>query len=622
MSIAIRSVRLSNFRAFQCGELTLSTLSSVLIGANNVGKTSFFQALRLMFDFNYKPTVEDIFTKAGDDFDSLSQKRAFVDVLLEPNNRDGSKSFIDTWYDLFGEHLTLSDDADTDYQYVPLRASIIYDVSSGEYRVERKTLRLWPSSDLFLSYEEYKSSKVTGRLLESIPVFYMDARRDIVFDMKDRFSYFSRLVKDIRVKEDHIEAFEKTLASINEDIVNSSEVLSHLTSKLSMVSNTMNKTNSQILINPIAQKVGELGKNLEITYKDEDSEPFSISNHGMGTRSWITFLTVLSYVDWQLKLKRESAVPYHPIILLEEPEAHLHPNSQRNIYKQIQELEGQIFVSTHSPIVVSQSELKDMVYVSKKSDSSFLKSMNVDFSEEQYSKIKHEILKSRGELLFSEGIILCEGQTEEQALPDFFERRFDSKHFEMGFNIVSVNGSGNKYYPFLMLAKFFDIPIYIFSDGEERTRGELLRVVTQIFDGDEEKIRFQLENRTLFLPDNHNFESYLIAEGYSDELIDAIESSLNEHNAFEKFIEKNNGRPGRASPTSEKCSSCNQTIYDRSPLIYEGPEGRITALNDFLKSYKALYSFVIAKIIITKYQDTDREIPKAINDFFTKIIEY
>ncbi|OAN14068.1 ATP-dependent nuclease [Exiguobacterium undae] len=617
MSLAIRSVRLSNFRAFESSELNLTTLSSVLIGANNVGKTSFFRSLRLMFDPNYKPSVEDVFKKSDDDMETLSNKKVFVDVLLEPHNRDDSTYFIETWSDLFGEHITL-DDA-SDIEYVPFRAIISYDVSSGEYRVERKSLRNWPSYEDFPDYEEYKTSKVTGRLLDSLPVFYMDARRDIVFDMKDRFSYFARLVRDIKVREEDIEAFEESLSEINKNLVDSSEILSHLTNKLSMVSNTLNKSNSQVMINPIVQKVGELGRNLEISYKDEHSDVFPISNHGMGTRSWITFLTVLSYVEWQLKIKKDLRVPYHPIILLEEPEAHLHPNSQRNIYKQIQELDGQIFVSTHSPIVVSQSELKDMIYVSKRSDSSELRNIDVEFSSSHYSKIKHEILKTRGELLFSEGIILCEGQTEEQALPDFFERYFKSKPFEMGFNIVSVGGSGNKYYPFLMLAKCFDIPVYVFSDGERKTEDDFNKVVRRVFEDDIEKIEAQLENRTLFLPDNHNLESYLISEGYSDDLIIAIESSLGEEGAFGKFIENNNNKPGRPSPTKEKCGTCNQIIYDRSPKIYEGEEGRITAINDFLSKHKALYSFIIAKVIIGRNSGTDKEIPQAIKDFFEKI---
>lgn len=615
MSIVISSIRLSNFRAFHKSELNLATLSSVLIGANNVGKTSFFHALRLMFDPNYKPNAEDVFRKPGDSSGLLTTKKIFVDVLLRPNNESGEQFFSDLWQDHFGEHVTI--DEFTEEEYVPFRAIVTYDPLNGDYRVDRKCLRVWPSFDSFLEYEEYKTVKVTNRLLDSLPVFYMDARRDIVFDMRDRFSYFAKLVKDIKVNEEQIEAFETSLAEINRGIVNESEVLSHLTEKLSMVSNTMNKTNSQISINPIAQRIKEIGKNLEITFKDENSEEFPISSHGMGTRSWITFLTVLSYVDWQLKLKRDAGVPYHPIILLEEPEAHLHPNSQRNIYKQIQALNGQIFVSTHSPIVVAQSELKDMVYVSKKFDSSFLKSMDFEITHEEYTKVKHEILKSRGELLFSEGIILCEGQTEEQVLPDFFEEKFKLQPYECGFNVVSVGGSGKKYLPFLMVAKWFGIPTYIFSDGESKTKKDLKIVLGEVFDNPTE-YSSQL-NRVLFLSDGNDFESYLIENGYANDLIQAIEFSLEDEGAFDTYISKNNKQSGRPSPTSKTCGACKQKIYDRTPKDYDGDEGRLVALKDFSKKHKALYSSVISKVIISNHKGTDLVIPEAIDVFLEKI---
>jgi predicted ATP-dependent endonuclease of OLD family len=40
---------------------------------------------------------------------------------------------------------------------------------------------------------------------------------------------------------------------------------------------------------------------------------------------------------------------FFPIVAAEEPEAHLHPNAQRTLYKQLTDIKGQTIISSHSP---------------------------------------------------------------------------------------------------------------------------------------------------------------------------------------------------------------------------------------------------------------------------------
>ncbi|MFN4860833.1 MAG: TOPRIM nucleotidyl transferase/hydrolase domain-containing protein, partial [Pseudanabaena sp.] len=58
-------------------------------------------------------------------------------------------------------------------------------------------------------------------------------------------------------------------------------------------------------------------------------------------------------------------------------------------------------------------------------------------------------------------IVLCEGETEEQALPLLFEKYFGSEAFVKGISFIGVRGAGN-YLPFLRFAYDFSIPVYIF----------------------------------------------------------------------------------------------------------------------------------------------------------------
>lgn len=623
MSLMLSAIRVRNFRSLVSADFSCTSSSgSVLIGANNAGKTAFLSAIRAVFDSRFPVSSEDIYRASGDRLSDVESRKAIIDVLILPS----VDSFVDSdrisqmpvefsveWQTHFGRFISLDDDSN---QSVSIRATITFNRSKGEFEVERRILLGWPENENIEEYSDYYRDVPRENFFEALPVFYLDARRDIVADMRDKFSYFAKLVKDIKIDPDSLLRFEEELQSINSQIVNESDVLQHLSEKLGMVSQTLDADASKILIHPVTQKMNDLGRNLVINFQDESSDVFPMNSHGMGTRSWVTFLTLLSYVDWQIKLRGSEDKCYHPIILLEEPEAHLHPNSQRNIYKQIKSLNGQVFVSTHSPSIVSQVNPFEILHVSKKNGKTITKTLSIDFTSEELRKLKFEILRSRGELLFSEMLILCEGETEEQSLPTFFREHFDRELYEVGINVVSVGGSG-KYRPFLKLAHSFDIPVFIFSDGEKSAFKDVTKAVERIFG---EKKDQQME-KIVFLPDEDDFEQYLVHEGYASELIRALEAEKGT-GFFEKFIKTKHGTSAGRLKSDDKCPSCNQFIFDDVIRDYLTEDGSIIALLDCLATNKTAYSSTIADYIINLNRGSERMIPNKIIELFDKITEH
>jgi len=327
LGIVISRIRLRNFRSYKNEDIEIPS-NGLLIGSNNAGKTTLLRAFQVAFERGTRVSSEDIYLKKDE---KLSiDKKAIIDVLIKP---DTEEEFDDIWFELFGE--LRSEDPDSLNQFVALRSIIKFNLLKGEYDIERKALTSWPISEEVEDYKDYSRSRVTDRVLQSIPVFYLDAKRDISSEMKDRYSYWGKLVGDVDLSEENISDFEKTLNQINEDIIENSTVLKHLSKNLNLISKTVKSEQAQISINPVSRKIRDLSRGMDITYRDQEAEGFSISNHGMGTRSWITFLTLVSYIEWKTNKMKEDKTPYHPIILLEEPEAHLHPQAQRKIFNQI-----------------------------------------------------------------------------------------------------------------------------------------------------------------------------------------------------------------------------------------------------------------------------------------------
>src|SRR5690606_25562452 len=122
-------------------------------------------------------------------------------------------------------------------------------------------------------------------------------------------------------------------------------------------------------------------------------------------------------------------------------------------------------------------------------------------------KLQDTVIDTRGDILFSRGIVLFEGQTEEQALPVYAAKYWAATVHELGFCFVRVNGTD--YFPFVWLAKAFCIPWYIFADGEPEPVARLEKALKKAGEPESSKCA-----NVIVLPHGKKFEEELIAEGF------------------------------------------------------------------------------------------------------------
>ncbi len=87
-------------------------------------------------------------------------------------------------------------------------------------------------------------------------------------------------------------------------------------------------------------------------------------------------------------------------------------------------------------------------------------------TEEDLRKIDRQVMNTRGDMLFARALVFFEGETEEQALPDFAEKRWKKHPNDLGFSFVGVGGTGNSAGLPAIMAESLKIPWFIFSDGE------------------------------------------------------------------------------------------------------------------------------------------------------------
>lgn len=510
MSILIKTVRIAGFRGLENIEVELEQ-TTVLTGMNNTGKTSFLKAVQLALGSQQFISQDDFFIQGN-----TVANKIIIDLFISPVNEE---EFSEDWEVLLTTDRIRSDG---NKSFVPLRTVVTFDQSKNNYKSQQTILQNWSSfKDNEKYWFEHNNGKETRFHFDELPFFYMDARRDILEDTKLRSSYLGKMLSKIEYSENDIREIEQQIKQLNDKAVNSSEILRNIKDTLKDLDSAMDSQGG-VEITPFTKKVRDLNKGLTIYYS-ESNDSFSMEYHGMGTRSWSSLLTLKSFIALLSKNAEKEKTVFFPLLAIEEPEAHLHPNAQKRLYGQINEIVGQKIISTHSPYIAATAELKQIrsLYKNKQVCCGKLDIENLD--AEAIRKIKRQVINSRGEIFFSRLIVFFEGETEEQALPIFAYKHFAKTPVEMGIDFVGVGGYGN-YLPFIRFAESLNIPWLIFSDAESIPK-------QHVQDQFKKSGSTKNENESIiFLDDGNDFEKQLIADGFSDEVRQVIIQQGDYHN--------------------------------------------------------------------------------------------
>ncbi len=513
MGILIKNVRIAGFRGLENIEVTLDR-TTILTGMNNTGKTSFLKALQLALGNRQFVSQDDFFIQGR----SVSEK-IITDLLIAPIDNDGKwcEDFSDDWEILFTTDRIRNDVAGN--VFIPLRTIITFDTINNSYKTQQFILQDWPEfKQEYINWFDVDNGKKTSFHFGEVPFFYMDAQRDILEDTKLRSSYLGKMLSKIEYSKEDIKTIEEQIELLNEKAVSSSDILSNIKTTLKELDTAMDTRSEGIEITPFTKKIRDLNKGLTIYYTDSQ-DSFSMEYHGMGTRSWSSLLTLKAFIALLSKNAEKEGTVFFPVLAIEEPEAHLHPNAQKKLYGQIDAIAGQKIIATHSPYISATAKLGQIRNFYKDKTVTCGRIETDSLTEEDIRKINRQVINTRGEIFFSKLIVFLEGETEEQALPIFAQQHFGKTPVEMGLDFVGVGGYGN-YLPFLRFAEALKIPWLIFSDAENTPEKPIKTSVQQQFsDCDSAKNE---SDCVVFLDDGNDFEKQIINDGFSDEIKQAI----------------------------------------------------------------------------------------------------
>ncbi|MBN2030015.1 ATP-dependent endonuclease [bacterium] len=418
---------IKNFRALKYISIPLDKFS-VLIGENDVGKTSFLYALEKFFiskkinsklDFFKMDTSTDI--EITIKFTELPEAPGFNDLVDENGDITISKIFP---FDSTPTINVLKSDgikvnlpstisksyfSQDNFHLIPVRRDISLQFSMTKTALLGKTLRASMKNSLD---EEGATASLT--------------------DIKDKLS------GAIEEPRNLLEVFMKQQMH-NENI------------RLGF---------DNLEIDPVE------GVTFDVNISDDKIRGINISNRGAGTQNNL----IISLFRFIAKSVSDKLL----ILAMEEPENSLHPKAQRQLLAVLQELseKNQIIITTHSPVFIERTNFENNIIINRTSSgNSIAKTFNINYLKELRTDLgirpSDTLLKGGGNCA-----LVVEGNTEEDGMPFFFEM-LGLSEFELGIAIINAGGSDfQKIRNICKLLLSYEIPAVVLLDKDAKQTAE------------------------------------------------------------------------------------------------------------------------------------------------------
>lgn len=160
----------------------------------------------------------------------------------------------------------------------------------------------------------------------------------------------------------------------------------------------------------------------DLSIPDKERLYRSLEENSLGYNNLLYLATVLAELTGDDLNGKE----YLKVLLIEEPEAHLHPQLQVRLLKYLenqteQNPDVQVIVTTHSPVLASAVSLETISHLSRNKGMAIsIKDCGLTSQNKSFLSRWLDVTKST--LLFAKGVILVEGIAEALVLPELASR--------------------------------------------------------------------------------------------------------------------------------------------------------------------------------------------------------
>lgn len=356
----IGRLNIENFRCIRSLEVELGP-TSVIIGENNAGKTAILDAIKIAMSRRWGRSGQTGFTEYDFSVGEAGQPRPPIKISLlfsETESGEWPQGLVDD----LNEIVRTDPNAGTNSIHMQVRCTF-EDVTGS---VEPVWEFLNEDGDPFSGAGSRNQN--LSKFFDYVPCFSMAAMRDAGVEFGSRSRFWGALLRTIKVDPEKTQELEERFADLNDQLLSADPKLETIKTTLKHISTVIaNGAAGDVDVRAVPINLWELISKAEVVIKGKSDDPWlPIGKHGQGVQSLAIIFLFRAFVENALgePLPEEAA----PILALEEPEAHLHPQACRSLWQSINELSGQKIVTTHSPYFVQNVPFKDVIILRRGPD--------------------------------------------------------------------------------------------------------------------------------------------------------------------------------------------------------------------------------------------------------------
>ncbi|WP_339283560.1 AAA family ATPase [Paenibacillus sp. FSL R5-0486] len=441
----IEWIKIKGLRNFGDERINFSN-QTLIIGANDVGKSNLIFALRILFDRGLSDRDLDlldsdynVYTKANSIEITVKISNVTEDCLISTFKGDIQNGTVYVQYrnSKNGEFSTYSG-----------HSVDALELKSPRFYIKRLNMECVNSNRNLSSFIKREKNQILENAKSQLSA-------ELAEEDKISIDKLKVVLNDVSSGVDELNYIKKSLASVNQELKDLA----------------IHNENQDLSFKNANSDVKTMLENLELTYASE-GETLTLGGDGRNNQIFLA--------TWVTKQKSKITLERVTFFAIEEPEAHLHPHQQRKLSSYLLDnFKEQVFITTHSPHIAA--DFRPDKIVKLKTHNKKTSAANGGCSEDislKFDDFGYRLDAITSDIFFVNAVFLVEGPSE-KLFYTAVSKKMNIDLDRLNASIISVNGVGFK--PYIKICQALDIPFVFRTDNDIFSKKKTIGTKTQEF---------------------------------------------------------------------------------------------------------------------------------------------